>query len=72
MKDAINPNHYKGFSMEAWEMMVAIWGEEAFKLHCEMTAFKYRIRAGKKDDALQDLKKADWYENKARELNERI
>lgn len=70
--DAVNPSHYQTFSKETWQMMVDIWGVEAFIKHCEMTAFKYRMRAGNKDDALQDLKKADWYECKAKELDERL
>jgi len=67
-KDNINPSHYQVFSKEAFEMMIDIWGVEAFKKHCEMTAFKYRMRAGYKDDPLQDLNKAKWYENKIKEL----
>lgn len=67
-KDNINPTHYKTFSKETFEMMIDIWGPLAFKKHCEMTAFKYRMRAGYKDDPLQDLEKAKWYENKVKEL----
>jgi hypothetical protein len=67
-KDNINPSHYKTFSKETFEMMIDIWGPIAFKKHCEMTAFKYRMRAGYKDDPLQDLEKAKWYENKVKEL----
>jgi hypothetical protein len=68
--DFINPNHYKQASKEVWEMMLAIWGKEAFILHCEMSAFKYRQRLGLKPDQPieQDLNKALWYENKAKEL----
>ena len=51
-------------------MMVDIWGEEAFIAHCEMCAFKYRMRLGDKpyQSVEQDLEKARWYESKAREL----
>lgn len=68
--DYINPNDYQGMSKEVWEMMVDIWGVEAFIKHCEMTAFKYRMRVGKKPDqpVERDLEKAKWYENKAKEL----
>lgn len=70
--DFINPDHYKNDSMEVWEMMIAIWGKEAFKQHCEMCAFKYRMRLGKKPDQPidRDLLKAMWYENKIKELND--
>lgn len=68
IKDNINPSHYQQFSKETWEMMVDIWGPIAFKKHCEMTAFKYRMRAGHKNDAVEDLNKAKWYEDKAKEI----
>jgi len=68
--DYINPDHYKSLSKEVWEMMVDIWGKEAFVAHCEMCAFKYRMRLGSKPDQPieRDLEKARWYENKARGL----
>ncbi|MFZ9302868.1 MAG: DUF3310 domain-containing protein [Sediminibacterium sp.] len=68
--DYINPEHYKTLNKEVWEMMVDIWGKDAFKLHCQMCAFKYRMRLGSKPNQPieQDLKKAQWYENKIKEL----
>lgn len=68
--DFINPDHYKKNNKEVWQMMVDIWGVEAFKLHCQMCAFKYRMRMGNKPDQPieQDLLKAQWYESKAKEL----
>lgn len=68
--DYINPSHYRNGSKEAWEMMVDIWGKEAFIKHCEMTALKYRMRLGLKPDQPieRDLEKALWYENKAKEI----
>ena len=71
MNDAINPDHYKtSGKKEVYQMMIDIWGVDLFIAHCEMTAFKYRMRAGKKsgNDATQDLGKANWYEEKAKEL----
>lgn len=68
----INPPHYKdGFNgQETIESMVAIWGKEKVATYCEMSAFKYRARAGKKDPAkiTEDINKAMWFENKAKEL----
>jgi hypothetical protein len=66
----INPNHYKASGIETWEMMLKIWGTEAFIKHCEMCAFKYRMRAGLKQGASveTDLAKANWYEAKAKML----
>jgi chitinase len=68
--DFINPNHYKQGEKETWEMMLEIWGKEAFITHCQMTAYKYMQRLGKKPDnpIEQDLKKAKWYLDKAQEL----
>lgn len=68
--DFVNPDHYKQFSIETIDMMVAIWGKEATALHCEMCAFKYRIRMGVKPDQPieRDLEKVNWYMAKAKEL----
>jgi hypothetical protein len=66
-KDKINPSHYKDGYMEVWEQMIRIWGVEAFIAHCQMTAYKYRMRLGKKDGEMPetDYKKAKWYEDMA-------
>lgn len=68
--DHINPEHYKKFSYEVIEMMEAIWGKESTAIHCEMCAFKYRLRMGEKPDQPieRDLGKVKWYLNKATEL----
>ena len=72
--DYINPIHYKKGDKEVWEMMVDIWGLDAYINHCEMCAFKYRMRLGDKPDQPieQELKKAKWYEKKAKELRSKI
>lgn len=72
--DFVNPSHYKKMSKEVIEMMIAIWGAEAVAKHCEMCAFKYRMRLGEKPDqpVERDLKKANWYEAKAAELRTKI
>lgn len=69
-KDPINPSHYTGGGIEVWEMMVKLFGEESFATYCEINAFKYRMRAGKKEgnSADQDIKKALWYEDKLNEI----
>ena len=68
--DYVNPSHYQQGSKQVWEMMVDIWGEEAYIKHCEMCAFKYRMRLGHKPNQPieRDLEKAKWYEGKANEL----
>ena len=51
-------------------MMIDIWGEEAYIKHCEMCAFKYKLRAGEKPDQPvdRDLEKANWYLEMANKL----
>jgi hypothetical protein len=68
--DHINPAHYRNYSKEVIDMMVALWGEASVADYCEMNAFKYRMRMGTKPDnpVEQDLKKEAWYLNKAKEL----
>jgi hypothetical protein len=70
MDDNVRPDHYKKAGMEVWEMMLAIWGKEKFIAFCEMNAFKYRMRIGDKpgQDVKDEIEKAKWYENKAKEL----
>ena len=67
-----SPEHYNNTNVEAWVMMLKIWGPEAFIKHCEMTAFKYRMRLGSKpnEPIERDLEKAKWYENKAKEIKD--
>ena len=61
-----HPAHYNDYPIETIDMMERIWGKSAVKLWCEMTAFKYRMRLGHKDDINQDLKKESWYLQKAK------
>jgi len=70
--DYVNPEHYKNSSIEVWEMMLKVWGKDKFIAHCEMCAFKYRLRLGNKphQPIERDLEKAKWYENKAKELSD--
>lgn len=54
-------------------MMIDIWGVDAFITHCEMTAFKYRMRMGLKPDqpVERDLEKARWYEVMANKMKQK-
>jgi len=65
-----HPNHYNTFSKEVIHMMIDIWGVESTITFCEMNAFKYKMRLGSKpgQPIEQDLKKANWYLDKAKEL----
>lgn len=66
----VNPDHYQNKGKDTWEMMIDIYGEKAFINFCQCNAFKYRMRAGRKAgaDIETDIKKAMWYEDKIREL----
>lgn len=72
--DFVKPDHYKQFQMETIDMMIKIWGIEAVIVHCEITAFKYKMRLGLKPDqpVERDLKKVQWYIDKAEELRSLI
>ena len=56
-----HPSHYNQYPKETIDMMVDIFGREATRQWCVMTAFKY-------SDIKQDLAKEQWYLNKAKEL----
>jgi hypothetical protein len=60
--------HYNHQPIEVIDMMLSIYGKEAVIHFCLLNSFKYRMRAGHKDDAVKDIEKAVWYEKKAKEL----
>ena len=69
-----SPTHYNTYSIETIDMMVRVFGKDKVADFCEINAFKYRMRMGTKpDNAIeQDLKKEQWYLNKAKELRKEI
>lgn len=69
-----HPSHYNKYDIEAIEILRRVFGTEATALWCEMTAFKYRLRLGEKPETPieQDLKKEDWYLNKAKEYKNQL
>ena len=63
--DTVNhPPHYKVGGIETIDYMKAKSSTEEFRGHLRLTAIKYLSRTGYKGDALEDLKKAQWYLNK--------
>jgi hypothetical protein len=60
-KDAINPDHYKFGGIETIDYLQAKLSPEEFAGFCRGNALKYLSRAGHKDDAAQDYRKAIWY-----------
>ena len=69
-----HPTHYNQYDIEVIDMIIKIWCPEAAALWCDITAFKYRMRMGTKPDNSieQDIKKEQWYLNKAREIRASI
>ena len=69
-----HPSHYNQYDIEVIDMIIKIWGPEAAALWCDITAFKYRMRMGAKPDNSieQDIKKEQWYLNKAKEIKENL
>lgn len=68
--DPVHPDHYKIHDMECIDEMEIVFGREAVKAFCKLNAWKYRYRANEKGGD-EDQKKADWYIQKLKELNER-
>ena len=69
-----HPSHYNQYDIEVIDMIIKLWWPEAAALWCDITAFKYRMRMGTKTDNSieQDIKKEQWYLNKAREIRASI
>jgi len=64
-EDMVNhPPHYKIGGIETIDYMKAKSTSEEFKGHLRLTVIKYLSRTGYKSDALEDLKKAQWYLNR--------
>ena len=58
-----NPSHYKLFgTIEVIDMIKELLTEEEFRGYLKGNCLKYRLRAGKKDNIEQDIKKAMKYE----------
>lgn len=60
-KEVSQPDHYTIGGIETIDYMVAKSTPDEFMGHCRLTAIKYLSRAGYKDDALKDFKKAAVY-----------
>ena len=67
--DAVKrPSHYMFFDTEAINIIKASLTDEEFKGYLKGNSLKYRLRAGKKDDVMQDLGKANQYEKMYKEM----
>lgn len=72
MKDNVNnPEHYKTGGIETIDFLEAKLGPIGFKAYCRGNALKYLSRAGKKDNEVEDIKKAIWYLNREVQAHEK-
>ena len=63
------PSHYNlPDRKECIDEMIDIYGLKDVAKWCEITAYKYKYRAGHKGSVVEDMSKAAWYIIKAREL----
>lgn len=65
-EDKISPKHYKEIvpGYEYMDMMVHMLKDfQGAEAHLMGQIYKYLMRYGKKDDKVQELKKAQWYLN---------
>lgn len=59
-----NPPHYTAGGIETIDYIKAKLTPEEFIGYLKGNVIKYTSRAGKKDDIVQDLEKAQWYMNR--------
>lgn len=60
-----NPKHYDLFpGQQSIDVIRASLTPEEFAGFCKGNALKYRLRAGEKGDATEDLAKANWYRDR--------
>lgn len=70
--DPVNhPSHYTQGNIECIDAMQAAYGKESVMHFCKCNAFKYQWRFDKKNGE-EDIKKAQWYQNKFLELKREL
>lgn len=71
--DMVNhPSHYNlPDRKECIDEMIDIYGLKDVAKWCEITAYKYKYRAGHKGSVVENMSKATWYTVKACELKSR-
>lgn len=68
-----HPFHYnRSGAIECIDEMELVFGLEATANFCLLNCWKYRYRAGLKNNGYEDLEKSDWYMNRYKELREKI
>lgn len=72
-KDMVNsPSHYTQGNIECIDAMQAMLSEEEFIGYLRGNSFKYRWRMREKRQAVQDLRKAQWYEERLKDIFEKM
>ena len=66
-----NPSHYTSGSIECIDAIKASMTDEAFKGFLKGNVQKYLFRYEKKNNPLEDLKKAQWYLTRLIQENEK-
>jgi hypothetical protein len=69
--DPVNhPSHYTAGKIECIDAIREALGLDGFIAYCRGNAIKYTWRAGRKGAAVEDLRKAAWYQSRAAEAME--
>ena len=69
--DSVNhPSHYTQGDIECIDAIQSSMSRDAFIGYLKGNCIKYLWRAGLKDDAVEDVRKAEWYLNKLEEVLE--
>lgn len=66
-----HPSYYAHGGIECIDAMLASKGWYKTMIFCELNAFKYNWRAGKKDNILKETEKQLWYIRKEKELQDK-
>lgn len=70
-EDVVNhPSHYTSGKVECIDCIESAMTSEQFEGFLKGNVMKYVFRCGKKDEAIQELKKAEWYLNRLIQFKE--
>ncbi len=68
-----HPTYYnRKDAIECIDEMELVFGPETTAHFCLLNCWKYRYRAGLKNNGYEDLEKSDWYMRRYKELKEKI
>lgn len=71
IKDNVNhPSHYTSGKVECIDCIESAMTSEQFEGFLKGNVMKYVFRCGKKDEVIQELKKAEWYLQKLIQFKE--